>query len=493
MGLKTSLALMLAFIVLGTFALFDPLHTRDKAELKKEQDSRVFWLKDKLLEKMKIHAGKTEVELVCAKPAGCTFDGTSDWLVTQPVQEKADPASVGALTGSIMSLTQTEKFELDAGTDPKEYGFDAPSAELEFQVKGDAVPYALKVGSAKAIGSSAYIQTNRSPNTVFMVANYFPAMLQKDLFHWRNKRIFPESASGDVSAIEWIDKTGQKFSAAKKDNVWRLESPVFAPANSILVEGLATTLVYLDMKGVFSESRSGVPAKKALSGKPAWKLAFANAKGEWSRVAVYSVTKEKGGTEFVVDKAGEPRLLTIDGLVLERFNKPLIEYRERRLIVGDELSGATEVALIFPKEKKEIVLKPEAQTWVYTSGDKPTEALSRDRIDSFLRVLSSIEANNLVKISADPMYGAFTKLPADLELEFRSDGKVKRRMRFAIHKRQEILTESLVPGELAVLSGAFLKLLPVRMHDLYESANKQVVTSEPAKEGEHGEHSHPDH
>lgn len=509
MGLKTSLILAIIFIVLGSFAFFDPLgHERAKEE-KEEREGKVFWLKDKLATKLRVRTKDLDVVMECAKPTGCPFDPTGDWKLTAPIEDRADPATAGSLAGSLLNLTVNEKIPLEDGVDPKEFGFDPPAAEVEAWVAGENEPYNLKIGTAKPVGPAAYVQTNRDPNAVFMVGNYFPPMVQKDLFHWRNKRIFPEVTGDQIQAIEWEPAKGQKILAEKSGSEWMLKNPDL-PANATALEGLTSTLVYLDMKGVFSESRSSPEARKILAGKPEWSLGFrtqpkgeagSQPKGEagsqaagenWQRIKLYASGK-KGGKEYVVEKPGENRLLLVEGLPIERFRKPLIEFRERHLIVGDELSGATEIALRFPREKKEIVMKPEKDSWVYLSGEKPAEPLSRDRIDSFFRTLSAVEAESFVKAaqSKDPVIALFDQRPADLEIDFRAGQQVKRSMRFTVHERNAILTAGRLPGELALVKGSFLKLLPVRFTDLYESTNKQVP--ELKKEEADGEHSHAGH
>lgn len=482
MNAKTSLVLMVLFIVLGTFAFFDPFGRKEKAEQAKEQEARVFWLENKLVEKITIRGAKV-IDLECTKTEGCPFDSGGDWKMTAPVADLADPASVGGLASAVKNLTQSDKLELTNGVDPKEFGFDQPTVELEFRVKGEAELYSLRVGSAKAVGNTAYLQTNRQAQIVFMVPSFFPTFLQKEVFHWRNKRLFPFVTGDAIQAIEWAGPAG-KFSAQRENGAWKLTAPTAAPANHAMLGGLASTLVYLDMSSIFAENRRVPEAQKILAKKPDWQISFRGPGEKENRLSLYALPSK----EYVAAVAGEERLFRLDGTVIERFNKPAVEYRNRQLIVGDELSGATEIALLFPREKKQIVLKPEGGGWVYTSGDKPAETLSRGRVDGFLRAVSAAEASNFLR---DPkLLVAFAKRPADLELEFRASGQVKRRLRFAIHERQSVLTESGQAGELALLAGNFLRLLPVRFGDLYESANKQVITSEPAKAGEHGEHPH---
>jgi hypothetical protein len=378
--------------------------------------------------------------------------------------------------------------------DAKEFGFDRPAAELELQVKGEPAPYSLRVGSAKAVGPNAYIETSSSPKTVFMVANYFPAMIQKDLFHWRNKRIFPEVTADMMNMLQWNKKGGAEFSATKVANTWTLEKPVKAPANYTLLEGLLTSVVYLDMKGVYVENRRASALKNILAAKPEWSLKFQKKTGEIEHLSVYAKPNAaKGVKEYVAHKPGDERLFLLDGSVMERFNKPAIEYRDRQLIPEGQISNLSEVVFRFPREKKEITLKLEQENWVYASGEKPVEALSRSRLDSFFRQLYGAEATSFVTISSDPVLSGFAKNPADLELEMRDSSKELRRFRFTVHNRKEVLTEGPVKGELAAIAGSFLKVMPVRFSDLYESSNKQVVTSPDATEEQNGEHSHAEH
>ena len=56
MSFRTTFILMIVFLILGTFAIFDPLRRQEKAEQKKERESHVLWLKDKKLASITVAA-----------------------------------------------------------------------------------------------------------------------------------------------------------------------------------------------------------------------------------------------------------------------------------------------------------------------------------------------------------------------------------------------------------------------------------------------------
>lgn len=489
-SLKTSLILAFVFMVIASFAFFDPWKERQQAS--KEREARVFWLKDKKAESLKITYNGQTMQFACAEASGCALDSTSNWNLTAPVADRADPATVGGLLSSTENLNQNEKFELEEGGDPKEFGLDAPVAQLELHIKGEAEPYLLKVGKDSAVGPSVYIQTNREPKRAYLVPNYYTQMLKKDLFHWRNKRLFSSATPDLVAQLDWSGNK-QHFTAQKKGSAWNFTAPVEARANAMVVEGLVSTVIYATTKTIFSETRDSSEAKKILAGKPEWVIGFADAKGEWQRLRLFR--SPKGISELIAAADGQSFLANVDASEFTRFGKPLLEYRERRLLEPGELSSTNEIALSFPKENKKIVLKAEGSAdWVYLSGDKP-EPLSRARLRALVQALGSAQASGFlpIKASSNPSIAHFATRPADLELELRTNGQLVHKLRFAVFNREAVLTEGESPTELKSYGADLTKVLPIRLQDLYESTNKQVVVSEKAEaDGKHSpdEHAH---
>lgn len=479
MSLKTTFVLMVTFLVLGSFALFDPFGLRAKREQEKEREGLVFWLKDKKLESIRVKHEKLEARFECAKKDGCEFDSSADWNLVAPVKDQADPSSVGSLASSTLSLNPVETVDLEHEPDPKEFGLDSPSAELELRVKGESEPYTLRFGKESAVGPNVYAVSNRAPKRIYMIASYFPGMLKKELFHWRNKRLFPKLESENVERIEW--QTGSKIYAIRKDKgEWRLEKPLDAAANKIMSEGLVSTLVYASAKDVISESGGG-------RGKPVYQFSIRTKEGE-EKLSLYAAPpKSPGEKVFLAHASGAKGLYSVDATVFDRFGKDLLEYRERRMLSYDEKNGIDEMELYFPREKKRIVLKLAENDWTAAEGDKPAETLSQTRIKNFLDALSIAEATGFERGGANA--ALFRRVPGDLELQLRSSGALVKKLRFVLSGRNKVLSDGEMPNEVRILGEDFLKSLPVRFVDLYESHNKQVVVPAGAKESDGHDHS----
>ena len=491
MSTRVSFVLMILFIVLGSFALFDPFQMKEKAEKQKDVENHVFWLKEKRVASLKLRDGAATVELQCAKAEGCPFDGTGDWQIVAPVKDRADSATVGSLLSSTFNLTQNETIDLP-GADPKEFGLDAPKYELELRVVGEGEPYHLKVGMDSSTGPANYASSNRAPGKIYLLPNYYSAMLHKDLFHWRNKRLFPEFTPDQITGLDWKGGAESRIVAEKAAGGWRIKTPVDGQASALLIEGLATTVVYSAAKTIFSEARTTPEAKKVLAGKPLYDIAFTAQGDKKGRMLAYArVPGKPAGAEVVVEVPGQERLFNVDATEFVRFARPVLEYRERRIFAGGELSRADEMIFTFPREKKTIGLKLQgSDDWVSASGEKPAEELSRARLRMIVQALGAAEALGFVasEVSSNPAFAFFAKNPADFELELRAGGQSLKKARFTVYDRSHLLTEG--EGRTVREYGTDLaKALPVRLGDLYESANKKVVIPATPEE-EHGEHSH---
>lgn len=489
-SLRTTLVLMVLFMLLGTFAIFDPLRRAEKAEDKKSREDHVVWLKDKKLEGIKIQGKHGPADLTCAIPEGCPFDSTGEWKIRQPLEGRADSGTVSTLASTILNLRQSEKLEFGATPpDQKEFGFDQPRAELTLSFRGEKDPLHMKFGKATAVGNSVYLSVSSAPGTVFLVPSYVPDMVNKETFHWQNKRIFPEAVGNNFSRLGWsAGKT--EIRALKLVGQWRLDSPVSAAASHLMIEGLASTVAYASAKSVYSPSRTTNEAKALFKGKPEMELLFGTEDGKAHQLKLYAIPGSKAKDMVaVVDQ--EPMLLLVDGGAFDRFRKPLLEYRQRSLIDEKTRAAATELRFTFPRDKQETIFRLEGADWKYASGAKPADAISQTRIKAFLNSLrdSDFKAFHPAK-GASAEAKAFRGSQPELYLELKSGETMLFAAKFLVHGRGATLTA--VESDVAVLGPEFLSLLPVRLGDLYESANKQLtVTDEPEKGAEDGHPYHP--
>ena len=388
------------------------------------------------------------------------------------------------MASSIKNLNPADKIDFETTPDPKEFGFDKKIAAMEFSLKGENEPYTLVIGMPSQVGPNVYAYTGKQPKKVFLVPNYFAEMLKKDLFHWRNKRIFPKIESDAVTFIRW--KGIRSMAAEKNADQWTLKEPISAPGNLIMLEGVASTVALAAAKAIYAEDDH---LNKTLEKTPELTIEFGKGK-EISKVLLFRKKGQAKTDKTLIAKVeGRPSYYEMDAVPFERFSKDLVEYRERKILREADREKFDEISFSFPRDKKQISLKREGQNWKYLAGEKPKEALSQQRIIGFMNSLFYTDAT--VFEAKGLKWAAFQKGPVDLELLLKSGGKEVKTLRFVLDGKSTVLTQGEIPQEVRIFAGEFLKTLPIRLTDLNESSNKQVVVPvQPPEGGDNDGHDH---
>jgi hypothetical protein len=480
---RVLLALMVTFLGLGYLAFFEPLRTQEKEDEKNERESHLVWLKDKKLESFSIvHKGRDDFAFGCANKARqCAFDTTGEWTLTVPVKDKADGQAVGTLLGTVANLTHNGKLDFEKGYDPKEYGLGDDALSVGLMLPGEAKPLLIQFGRAAAVGPNLYASVSTDPTHLYYVPNYLPGMIEKDLFHWRNKRLFPNAEATAVSRIEWKSKKLGAVSAVRDGEIWRLEKPRAALASRIMLEGLGSTLAYASAKSVLATSRSAPAAKKVLAGAPELDVRFSLNGGGEHRIRLYP---HGGGKERVALADDASNVYVVDAATFDRFEKDLPEYRARSILTDAERAPLDEVRLEFPRDKQAITLQLKDGLWAPSAGDKPAGLIAQSRVGGFLDQLRDAEYKSFLPVSgASPEARAWRSQTPDLKVELFAGGKKTAAASFLVFDRRVALTES--ENEVRTFGETFLKILPVRLADLTEAVNRPVVTK-PSKEGTDG-------
>jgi len=475
LSLKTIWILMVIFLSIGSFAIYDYLVLENKREDKKEQEQHVVWLRGKKLAGIKVKNGTQVIRFECQSKDGCTFDGTANWLIKEPLQDLADSSSVASLASSILNLTFQDKLDFEVPLDEVEFGLNDSKLLAELQLMGDGAPLQFKVGRSAPVGPNVYLQLNGERNRLFTVGTLFSEMLEKDLFHWRNKRIFPEVTVDAVDAISW-KINGRKIEAKKEKGVWMLTSPVAANADYVMIESLVSTVVFASAKAEVPQGTTVREKKRALE------IMF----GTNSKQESFYLWDGPGA---LVTTSDTKNIFSVDALVFDRFKKNLIDYRDRKIFKdAPSLEAVEEIGFEFPKDRLKLTLKQVKGEW---QADKASDdPISQDRIHKFLRAYLSLEAKD-IKGRADRK--SFNGQIADLVVSVPQLPSQK----FVISNRKLATTEY-GSQELGLLSEDFTKLLPIREVDLRESGNKQVLEELKGKphgdkfppSGDHSGHHH---
>lgn len=437
MSPKITLVLMFLFMALGSISLFDPFQWKQKKEEAAERESRVFWLKDKKLESIRIASKGQNILLKCKSADGCVFDATASWEMVSPVQDLGDASTISSLASSILNLTFQEKLDFDSSPDPKEFGLGPEQTKVELKLKGQEAALALSFGRAAAVGPNVYLLTSEQPHRLYTVGNILQELADKDVFYWRNKRLFPDSTPEAITRIDWQAKA--KFSATKSEGKWSLGS---VPGDPIMLESLASVVALSSAKKLLGKASEVKPKDLQLS------LDFYEGK------KMHSLKLFKGAQVQV----GE-MVFAVQDQEFARFQKDALEYRQRKLFPGK--GSLEEMVLKFPRSKSSITLTNVAGKW---ETKAKTEELSQQRIASFVSALMESEAKEFRKSS----FGS--QIP-DVVVAFKGEKEIP----FLVENRKQVVAPE-GENEVRVFGEDLLKVLPIRIQDLWVSSNKQVIT-----------------
>lgn len=485
MNLKTSFTLAIVFLVLGTFALFDPLHTKEKREEAKEKEGHVFWLKDEKVEWFALNANNVRTQLTCTVAEGCSFDSNGAWSIKEPIQDSGDAANIGSFLSSLKNLAPVEQVDVEASASLAEFGLDKPQMVLEFKLKGAKEISYLKFGSSSAIGSNTYAYASASPTKVSLIASFFSDQVKKPFFYWRNKKLFPTLAASDVKFFSWKNAAGKIFSFERKDSAWQMLSPLAVGASQPMLDGLVNSVLFLQTESVEFETKDSPEARKLLAAKPALQVFLDKEKKQ-----MLSFYKKAGAgkVRYYATAPDRSNIVLVDGAALNRFDKELIEFRNRKLLSVDEKNRIQSIELTFPREQKTIVLERNGTDWKRVSGEDVKSGLSQTRIKNTVDALAVAQVQDFISQKKSSAW----KQAADLEMLAKdAEKKVLGKFRFVVSARRAVLSAGEVSDELRSFGEDFAQVLPIRINDLEESSNKKVITQEKNPDG-HGHHEHLD-
>lgn len=485
MSKKTILVLSILFIVLGSFAVFDPFQLKEKREEKKEKETVLFWIKDKKLSEFTIAdaSQKIKYNFRCQETSGCPVDSQSNWQILEPVTEDADSANISSFLNSLQTLSPIDRIEFkDQEPNLQEYGLDKDGLRLEFKIAGESGAYELKLGNKASVGDSLYAKAS-GKNDVLLIATYFTDSLKKDFVHWRNKRFFKSLKTEAITELSWKNN-GKLIAATQKDGFWNLKSPLEAKASSKIFNGLAGSIAFLSASRILEAKKDAALLEKIEKDKSFVELTV-KAEDKISNIRFFKIADGKSDHLFVKTDSqtwyGE-----VDLELFNRFTKELVDYRNRQILEYSEQAKIETMELEFPRDRARALFKRGADREWVQSGGEPVK-LSLPRLNQFLDKLSAADVKDFLR---DPAKIELLKKLQDLKIRlFDKEKKLMLEQSFLVSGKTAALTEGELKGELRLMGPDLLSVLPIRLKDLDIENNKQVVI-ESHQQGDTDGHDH---
>jgi hypothetical protein len=308
-GLKSTLALLVVLIGLGAYIYFVTSKQPDGGT----GQAKVFaaLATDKIDElKMKAQSGDVTT---AKKESGA-------WQIVSPVTTKAAESEMSAITSALGQLEVVRVID-ENPANLADFGLAPPRIEVEFKSDGKPAGHLL-IGEKTPTGASLYAR-REDEKRVFLIAAYQESALNKSTFDLRDKTLVA-LARDQILGVD-LTSGGKVVKLAKKDNEWRITSPINARADYSASEGVLGRVETAQMKSIVTENAGPADLKKYGLDKPQTSVSV-NLAGSTHVIAIGG--KADDGSLYARD-ASKPTVVTVESSFADDLKKGVDDFRRR--------------------------------------------------------------------------------------------------------------------------------------------------------------------
>lgn len=394
MNLKTSLVLALVFLSLGMLVFVDAIKWQPERIETEQAKQLIFPFNDKKVEWLQVKVPgigrldtKEDVSLriVCENKSGCGTGSNEAWIIDGAERIPGDSTYIGALLASVFNVKRMqETIAVSEQRRLKEnYVIEKENGRsLEIKFAGDEKPLKIVFGAKSPINSNYYLWSSANPDAVELIAHYFYRAIDRDAFHWQEKTIMSpiESDSGAVRFLEW--RVGAKkpwircrSEADTEESDWLCEGETRFRASRATMAALFSYVRKIKAGG-YQELTPQIERQLSLTPK----LQIIAGAGETKTSLDFY--QSSVANRWLVKTTYRDWIGTIDFKQMDRFMKPVDDYRDRTVISRDERDRVERVEIIGANDKNLKVTKS-------SSLDDILLPLSRPVVKEFHRLNSS--------------------------------------------------------------------------------------------------------
>lgn len=382
-GLKSTLALFVVLIGLGSYIYFVTWKQPDGGSTSDQE--KVFTALDKdKIDELKIKSESGDITTV-------KKDG-DNWRIISPVTAAAATSEVSALT-SALSQAEIVRVIDENPSNLGEFGLATPRLDVEFKGGGQTMGRLL-VGEKTPTGASLYAIKN-DEKRVFLIQAYSESSLNRSTFDLRDKTLIKLARD----KIQGLDLTtgGTTLKLAKKENVWRVTSPIDARADYSVSEGVIGRVETAQIKSIVGENVPAADLEKYGLDKPEISVTIDLAGA--NNVVAFG-TKAPDGSVYARDTAGTT-VVTVESTLADDFRKTLDNFRTKD-VFEFRAYNATRAEIV--RDGKTLVIER-----VKTEGDKPdiwkrvsptAGDLDKTKVDTLLTSLADFRATSFAEPKA---------------------------------------------------------------------------------------------
>lgn len=443
MNFKTTVILFMVFIVLlGVVFL-----TQYIEEGKKDTENKLVALSSENVEKIVFKTGEQSL----------TFKKNQDgeWLITEPIEAKADNYEVNQLAEDFSDLTIERVVEEQAG-DRKKY--QIPQKEVILYFKDKEQPVKVLVGMKNSLDNTFFAQ--RAGDTrIVLLPSSLSSILKNSLFDFRKKDIFSFSTD-KVGGIK-VQAKDIQWQAAKKEDEWFLQKPVQSLAVKSTLNSILNSLSNLEAKEFVSEQKTQEQIKNYNLDTPSHKVEL-SFPAEGKKIEFFLQKKED---KLYATTSLSSKIIQTDDSILSDLEKKVEELREKE--VAKFYSWDAHKLTVKTGEQKFTVEKDEEGNWFFQSPfQKPAD---KNKVETFLRKVESLEAEKFIDPPFNLQDYGLDSPEVEINISVKQDEEKTEQVTILVGKedkeKKKVVVKNSRLDYLFQVSSEFLKELPQSPQD----------------------------
>ena len=370
MKIKTTLILFIVFAVLLAFIFLSDIREKGKPA---EADKLV----DLSTEDVTKIVLKTERGVIAFSK-----DEKGDWLITEPLEAKADKYEVDRVADDFSSLS-IERVVEEVAADLDKYGI--PQEEVSLFLKGKEEPVKVIIGMENPLDKKLFAK-KADETRVVLIPSHIKSLLEKQVFDFREKKIFQFKAD-EVKSIK-LRSGAIHWEAKNEGEDWFLKKPVESLAEKSKITSLLSSLSDLEAIEFVSEAKKDEETKEYALDTPEHEITL---ELPLENQAVTFFINKKENKVYATTSLSS-KIIEVKDSLLETIQKEPTELRDK-----DVASFYSWEAKKIRLEKGSLVVtavKDKDNNWRFDKEDG--EEADKEKIDSLIRKIENLEAEEFI-------------------------------------------------------------------------------------------------
>jgi len=370
MKFKTTIILFAIFLVLLAFVLLFEF----KGKGGKDEEEKLLALSSDDVQKITL---KKEDETISFQK-----NEEGEWLITEPLEAKADKYEVGRLASDFSDL----KIERVVEEEPEDLQkYDIPQKEISLWFKNKDKPVKILIGMENPLGNTFFAKRDDETRVVLIPSN-LKSLMEKSLFDFREKNIF-KFETDDVKSVKLLAKK-TLWVASKKGEEWFFRNPVNALAKSSKIGDILSSLSGLKAKEFVSEEKKKADVKKYGLDRPEYEISL----GMPLKNQEVTFSLHKKDDKLYATTSLSTKIVEAEDSLISDLEKEAGELREKE-VANFYSWEANRLHLKMGEIDWELV-KDEEDNWHFESPLK--EEADKSKVQTFIHKIESLEATEFI-------------------------------------------------------------------------------------------------